>query len=159
MSKITALVEGGKATAGPPLGPALGQLGVNIGQVIAKINERTKGFEGITVPVIIEVDAKKNISIEVGKPPTSQMILKELGKKKGSGDFQKIGNLTIEQAIKIAKQKMDDLKVHDLKTGVLQVIGTCQSMGVTFGGMEPKQAIEKMKAGEFDKTIKEKGKE
>lgn len=155
MSKVNALVEGGKATAGPPLGPALGPLGVNIGEVIAKINEKTREFEGITVPVTVEIDAKKNISVEVGKPPTSQLILKELGKEKGSGDLQKVGNLAIEQAIKIAKQKLDDLKVHDLKTGVLQVVGTCQSMGVIFEGMEPKEAIEKIKAGNYDMAIKE----
>ena len=155
MSKISVLIEGGKATAGPPLGPALGPLGVNAGEVVAKINEKTKDFAGITVPVTIIVDTKKNVEIEVGKPPTSQLILKEIKQEKGSSDLNKIGNLAIEQAIKIAKQKIDSLWVHDLKHAVLQVVGTCQSMGVLVEGMEAKEAIEKINAGEFDKAIKE----
>ncbi len=155
MSKINILIEGGKATAGPPLGPALGPMGVNAGEVVAKINEKTKEFEGITVPVTIIVHSKKNIEIEVGKPPTSQLILKEIKQKKGSSDINKIGNLAIEQAIKIAKQKTDQLRVHDMKNAVLQIVGTCQSMGILVEGDEAKKVIQRIKNGEFDKVIKE----
>jgi large subunit ribosomal protein L11 len=155
MTSIKVLVEGGKATAGPPLGPALGPLGVNIGEVIAKINEKTRDFEGVTVPVTVSVDAKKKFEISVGKPPTSQLILKEVGQQKGSGDINKIGNLAIEQVIKIAKQKMDALKVHDTKHAVLQVVGTCQSLGVLVEGEEAKETIARIKEGNFDKVISE----
>ena len=78
MPKIKAMVEGGKATAGAPLGPALGPLGVNIGQVVAKINEQTKKFEGMTVPVEVDVNpSKKTFEIFVGSPPTSALIKKQ----------------------------------------------------------------------------------
>jgi len=146
---INAMVEGGSASAGPPLGPALGPLGVNAGKVVAQINGATKEFEGITVPVKIIVDAKKKVTIEVGKPPTSQLIIKEAGVEKGTGTPENVGNITIEQAVKIAKNKMEQLTVHDLKKAVNQVIGTCNSMGITVEGISPKEAIEKVNSGEF----------
>ncbi|MCR4369244.1 MAG: 50S ribosomal protein L11, partial [archaeon] len=77
MAEISALIEGGKATAGAPLGPALGPLGVNIGEIVAKINEKTKSYAGMKVPVTIEVDSKKHYEITVGSPPTSALITKE----------------------------------------------------------------------------------
>jgi len=139
MPSVKVLVEGGKASAAPPLGPALGPLGVNIGQVVAEINKKTKDFEGIVVPVTVSVDPKtKEFSIEVGKPPTSQLILKELGIKKGGQDQkQKVGNLTMEQVKNIAKAKFGS----DEQRYINQVIGTCQSMGVTVEGKEPKELL------------------
>ena len=109
---IEALVEGGKASAGPPLGPALGPMGVNIMQVINTINEKTKDFQGMKVPVKVIIDPKsKDFTIEVGTPPAASLILNELGAEKGSGapSTHKIGNLSIDQAIKIAKMKYDSL--------------------------------------------------
>lgn len=79
---VTSLVDGGKATAGPPLGPALGPLGINVGKVVAEINEKTKDFQGMKVPVKIFVDEKKNFRIEVGVPPASALILKDLKLKR-----------------------------------------------------------------------------
>ena len=149
MPEIGLMIEGGKATAGPPLGPALGPLGVNAGQVVAQINEATKDFEGITVPVKVIVDAKKKVTIEVGRPPTSQLILKETGIEKGAGTPEKVGDLTVEQAVKIAKNKMDQMMVHDLKKAVVQVMGTCKSMGITVSGLDPSEAIRKILSGEF----------
>ncbi|HNU62338.1 MAG TPA: 50S ribosomal protein L11, partial [Methanofastidiosum sp.] len=81
---VTSLVDGGKATAGPPLGPALGPLGINVGKVVAEINEKTKDFQGMKVPVKIFVDDKKNFRVEVGVPPASALILKDLKLEKGS---------------------------------------------------------------------------
>jgi large subunit ribosomal protein L11 len=150
---IKALVDGGKASAGPPLGPALGPLGVNIMQIINTINDKTKQFQGMKVPVKIIVDPKtKNFEIEVGTPPASSLILKEIGKEKGSGSpsRHKAGNISIDQAIKIAKMKYDNLLGSDLKHKTKEVIGTCGSMGVSVEGkttVEIQQAIDK---GEYD---------
>lgn len=155
--KINALVEAGKASAGPPLGPALGPFGLNIGQVIAEINQKTSQFSGMSVPVDVIIDTStKTFEIEVGMPPTSQLIVKELGVKKGSGapKTEKIGNLAIEQIIKIAKTKQDVMLSYEPKNAVLEVVGTCQSMGVLVEGEEPKDAIQMIKDGKFDAAIK-----
>ncbi len=152
---VEALVDGGKASAGPPLGPALGPKGVNIGQVIAAINEKTKAFAGMKVPVKVIIDEKKNFNIKVGTPPTSALIKGELGLKSGSTDTRssKVGNLTIDTAKKIAEMKMDDLIGADLKANVLEVSGTCQSMGVTIDGKEPKKFQKAVKAGDYDDRL------
>src|SRR3970040_3187222 len=105
---LEVLVDGGKATAGPPLGPALGPMGLNIMEVVKAINDKTKSFEGMKAPVKIVIDPRtKAYAIEVGTPPTSALILKELGAEKGSGDAGKtrIRNLTITQAVKIANMQ------------------------------------------------------
>lgn len=153
---VEALVEGGKATPGPPLGPALGPLGVNIVKVVAEINAKTKQFDGMRVPVKIIVDPKtKNFQIEVGTPPTSALILKEVKAEKGSGTpkTNKIGNITIKQAKKIAEMKSSSILAKDMKKAVKEVVGTCQSMGVTVEGKEPKEIIAEIDAGKWDKDI------
>ena len=150
---IKALVEGGKASAGPPLGPALGPLGVNIMQIINTINDKTKQFDGMKVPVKVIVDPKtKNFEIEIGTPPASSLILKELGAEKGSGapSTHKIGNITIEQAIKVAKMKQDNLLGKELKQKTKEVIGTCVSLGVTVEGKKPQEIQKAIDDGEFD---------
>ncbi len=150
---IEALVEGGKATAGPPLGPALGPLGVNIMQVINTINEKTKQFDGMKVPVKVIIDPKsKNFEIEVGTPPAASLILKELGAEKGSGSAgtHKIGNLTIDQAVKVAKMKQDNLLGKELKQKTKEVIGTCVSLGVTVEGKKPQEIQKAIDDGEFE---------
>ena len=150
---IEALVDGGKASAGPPLGPALGPLGVNIMQVINTINEKTKEFDGMKVPVKVAVDPKtKNFEVTVGTPPASSLILNELGLEKGSGkaSSHKVGNLTVDQAIKIAKMKYDNLLGNDLKMKTKEIIGTCISMGVTVEGKKPQEIQQAISNGEFD---------
>jgi len=150
---IEALVDGGKASAGPPLGPALGPLGINIMQIINAINDKTKQFEGMKVPVKIIVDPKtKNFEIEVGTPPATSLIFNELGLEKGSGkaSTHKVGNLTIDQAIKIAKMKFDSLLGDDIKQKTKEVIGTCVSIGVTVEGKNPKEIQKAIDAGEYD---------
>jgi len=150
---IKALVEGGKASAGPPLGPALGPLGVNIMQVINTINEKTKSFEGMKVPVKVIVDPKtKDFNIEVGTPPASALILKELGIEKGSGapSTHKVADLSVDQAVKIAKMKYDNLIGKDLKHKTKEIIGTCVSMGVTVEGKKPQEIQKAIDSGEYN---------
>ncbi len=150
---IKALIEGGKASAGPPLGPALGPMGINIMQVINTINDKTKEFEGMKVPVKVIIDPKtKNFEIEVGTPPAASLILNEMGGEKGSGSpsKHKIGNITIDQAIKVAKMKFDNLLGKDLKEKTKEIIGTCISMGVTVEGKNPKEIQKAIDEGEYN---------
>jgi len=153
---VQALVEGGKATAGPPLGPALGPLGVNIGQIIATINEKTKGFSGLSVPVKVIVDKNtKAFEIEVGTPPASALIKKELGIEKGSKTKdEKVGDITLEQVLSIARSKSDVTLAKGLKNAAKEVLGTCVTMGVTCGGKSPKQVIWEINEGKHDALFK-----
>ncbi len=150
--KIEVLVEGGKASPGPPLGPALGPMGVNVAQVIKVINEKTKAYAGMQVPVIVDVDPKtKEFTVTVGTPPTTSLIKKELGIEKGSGDArnQKVGDLTLEQVVKIAKMKQETSLSYDLKGMVLEILGTCLSMGVTVEGKDPREVQKLIKNNEI----------
>jgi large subunit ribosomal protein L11 len=151
---IEVLVDGGKATPGAPLGPLLGPLGVNIPQIVNVINEKTRAFDGMKVPVKIKIDpTTKDFDVTVGTPPTSALILKELGIEKGSGENTQVkaGNLTIEQAIKVAEMKKDSMLGKTLKERVLEVAGSCVSMGITVDGKEPKQAQAEIKEGSWNK--------
>ena len=150
---IEALVDGGKATAGPPLGPALGPMGVNIMQVINTINDKTKEFKGMKVPVKVIVDTKsKEFQIEVGTPPAASLILNELGVEKGSGSASthKIGNLSIDQAIKVAKMKFDNLLGKEIKQKTKEIIGTCITLGVNVEGKNPRKIQKAIDEGEYD---------
>ena len=154
---VEALVEGGKATPGPPLGPALGPLGVNIPKIIQEINEKTKHFEGMKVPVKIIVDPKtKSFEISVGTPPASALILKEVGVEKGTGKSKetKTGNLTMEQVKKIVEMKKDSLLGINTKNMAKEVVGTCVSMGVTVEGKEPKEVLKEINEGKHDEVLK-----
>lgn len=147
------MVEGGRASPGPPLGPALGPMGVNVVQVVAKINEKTQSFAGMKVPVKVIIDPKtKTFEIKVGTPPTSALLVKEIGVEKGSGapNTQKVGNISIEQAIKVANMKQDSLMGKDVKMRVLEVIGVCVSSGITVEGKEPKVIQKEIKEGKWD---------
>ena len=150
---IEALVEGGKASAGPPLGPALGPMGVNIMQIINTINEKTKEFDGMKVPVKVIINSKtKEFEVEVGTPPAASLILKELGAEKGSGapSTHKIGNLTIDQVVKVAKMKYDTLLGRELKQKTKEIIGTCVSLGVNVEGNPPRKIQKAIDDGEYD---------
>ena len=150
---IKALVDGGKASAGAPLGPALGPKGVNIMKVINVINDKTKQFQGMKVPVKIIIDPKtKDFEVEVGTPPAASLILREVKAEKGSGtpSKTKIGNLTIDQAIKIANMKFDAILGKDLKRKTKEVIGTCTSMGVTVEGKKPQEILKEIDEGKYD---------
>jgi len=154
---IDAMVEGGKASAAPPLGPALGPLGVNIGQVISAINQKTASFKGMQVPVKVIVDtSSKEFEITVGTPPASALILKEAGVQKGSGNplADKVADILIEQIIKVAKMKEDALLGKTLKEKVKEVCGTCQSMGILVEGKPAHDTIMDINAGKYDEQIK-----
>ncbi len=158
MAKTTVdvLIEGGKATAAPPLGPALGPTGVNIGQVVSDINKKTASFKGMQVPVKVEVDTEtKSFTISIGTPPASSLITKEAGINKGSGkpNTEKVADLRIEQIIKIAKMKEGNLLGKDLKNKVKEVIGTCNSMGVLVEGVPALEAIKMVNEGKFVQEI------
>jgi large subunit ribosomal protein L11 len=142
--EVSVLVEGGKASAGPPLGPALGPLGVNVAQVVQKINEQTKQFAGMRVPVVVRVDpATRQFTLVVGRPPVAALLLKEAGKEKGSGKSkgEVIGDVTLAAVQKIAEAKGDDLFGADLDAKMNQVLGTCVSMGLTVDGEDPRTIL------------------
>ncbi|MEA1944008.1 MAG: 50S ribosomal protein L11 [Euryarchaeota archaeon] len=147
---VEALVPGGKATAGPPLGPSLGPLGINIKQVVDDINEATKDFDGMQVPVKVIVGADKNVTVEVGIPPTASLILKELGIEKGSAEDEVVGDLNIEQVLRIARMKKDDVLSYTLKNASKEIIGTCVPMGITVAGMPPRDAQQAIDGGEIE---------
>jgi large subunit ribosomal protein L11 len=153
---VEVLIEGGKATAAPPLGPALGPTGVNIGQVVADINKKTAEMKGMQVPVKVTVDdTDKSYEITVGTPPASALIKKEADIKKGAGNplTDKVADLKIEQIIKIAKMKEDALLGNDTKAMCREIVGTCQSMGVMVEGMDAQGALKAIAEGQFDEKI------
>ncbi|HIP66735.1 MAG TPA: 50S ribosomal protein L11 [Candidatus Nanopusillus sp.] len=153
---VEALVEGGNAKPTPPLGPKLSQLKLPVGQVIQKINEATKDFKGIQVPVKIIVDVEtKEFEIEVGMPPVSALVKKELGLNTAAHSPGKewVGDLPMEKVVKIAKMKLKDMNTADLKSAVKMIIGTMLSMGVTADGKNPKEATRDVDAGKYDELI------
>ena len=154
---ISALVNGGEASAGPPLGPALGPVGVNVLQVVNSINEKTKDFPGMKVPVKVEVDVEtKKFIVEVGVPPTAALIVKEAGVAKGSGTAgtNYAGDITMKTAIKIAKMKIDSSYANDIQGAVKEVIGSCLSIGMTIEGKPAKQIYSEVSAGKYDEFFK-----
>ena len=155
---VDVMVEGGKATAAPPLGPALGPLGVNIGQVVGDINKKTASFKGMQVPVKVSVDEDtKEHNITVGTPPASALIKKEAGLEKGAANplTDKVADLKIQQLIKIAKMKEDNLHSKAMKEKVKVIAGSCNSMGVMIEGKQAKEIIQEINNGAFAKEIEE----
>jgi len=153
---IDLLVSGGKATGGPPLGPALGPIGVQINKVVDAINEKTAELDGMQVPIKVHVNMDdKSFEIEVGTPPTSGLIKKELGLEKGSGKpgSEMVADIPIDNIIKVAKIKLDGLNASDLKAAVCEIIGTCTSMGIEVEGIMPREAIQAVKDGKYDDKI------
>jgi len=157
---VEALVSGGQATAGPPLGPALGPLGVNVVAIVNKINEVTKDYSGMKVPVKITVDPEtKQFEVSVGVPTTSALIVKEAGIEKGSGtpNTQKVGNLSLEQIIRIAQIKMPSLLAGNLKAAIKEVLGSCVSLGVTVEQKDPREVQREINEGKYNQTLIEAG--
>ncbi len=155
MKTIDVIVEGGKASAGPPLAPALAPMGVNIGQVVAKINEMTKDFAGMKVPVKVIVDpGTKEFTVEVGSPPTGEIIKKEAGIEKGAGNREApAGDISMDKIVKISKAKSNSLGT-DAKKVVKEVLGTCLSMGVTIDSKNAREVIREVDEGKHDSLIK-----
>lgn len=153
---ISALVTGGEASAGPPLGPQLGPLGVNVLAIVNEINKVTGEFKGMRVPVKIEVDQEsKQFSVSVGMPTTSALLVKEVGLAKGASKSgtEFVGDITFDQVVKIAKLKMGGSYANSLKSVVKEVIGSCVSMGVKIDGKNPKDVMQEVEEGKLDSKI------
>jgi len=153
---VEVIISGGQATAAPPLGPALGPLGVNIVAIVNKINEVTKAYAGMKVPVKIAVDTKdKSFEITVGTPTASALIVAELKIEKGSGtpNSVKVGDLTMEQIVKIAQIKGPQLLAPTTKKAAKELLGTCVSMGVTVEGKDPREIQKEIDEGNYDKLF------
>jgi len=155
--QVEALLNGGEANAGPPLGPALGPLGVNVLQIVNKINDMTKAYSGMKVPVRVVVDVEtKEFEVEIGTPTTSALVVKELGIAKGSGNpkAEKVGNLTMDQVAKIAEMKMPSSYAKSVRTAAKEVMGTCVSLGITIEGKDPRDVQKELDQGKWDQLFK-----
>ena len=155
--KISALVTGGGASAGPPLGPALGPMGVNIMEVINAINEKTKDFEGMKVPVIVTVDSDtKKWNIEIGIPSAAALILKEAGRQKGSGTSGTdwVGDIPMDGIVKVSKTKLEKSYSDSLKSVTKEIVGTCLCLGIKVEGKTPKEFTAEINAGKWDEQLK-----
>ncbi len=154
MNIVEVLIEGGKASPGPPLGPALGPLGVNIKEVVDSVNELTKGYEGMEVPVKITVDAGK-VGITVGVPPTAALIKEELGIEKAKTDSASdyIGDISLKQIKEIAEKKKEEMLSSSLKNAIKEIIGTCVSMRLKVEGKDAKEIQEDIEEGKYDEVI------
>ena len=183
---IEMLVEGGRAKPGPATAPRLGELKVNIGKLFQDINEATKEYSGMNVPVKVFVNTKdRSYKIEVGTPPVSSLLRKELGLAKIS--FQKkeeapaegeekkaegttggskkkskekiprviITDVKIQQCIKIARMKRSSLLAKTFKAAVKEVVGSCASMPVTVEGKTPREVLKEIDEGKYDHLLKE----
>ena len=150
---INVLVTGGEASAGPPLGPALGPLGVNVLGIVNEINRQTADFKGMRVPVKVEVDKEtKQFVISVGTPTTSALIAKESGIAKGSAkpNLEFVGELTMDKVINIAKSKIAGSYAANTRSAVKEVVGSCVSMGVKIEGKDPREFMKEIDAGQWD---------
>lgn len=154
---VEVLVSGGAANPGPPLGPALGPLGVNVKAVVDEINKATAEYKGIQVPVRIEVEADKSFTIKVGTPPTTALLKQEAKIEKGSADpgMQKVADITMEQVVSVAKMKRGSLLSYDLKNAVKEVLGTCLTLGITVEGKDPREVQRAVSSGEYDQILAE----
>ena len=153
---VKIVVEGGNVKPGPPLAPTLSQLGLNVGEVVKKINDLTSQFKGMSVPVTIEIDtATKHYEIKVGVPTTTSLLLKAVGAQEPSGDPQhkKIGNLKMEQIIDVAIKKKPQLTAKTLKAAVKSILGTAKSIGITVEGKDPKDVVKEVDAGKYDDLL------
>ncbi|MDE1839537.1 MAG: 50S ribosomal protein L11 [Thaumarchaeota archaeon] len=154
---VSALVTGGQASAGPPLGPTLGPLGVNILQIVTAINEKTKDFEGMKVPVTVNVDkGTKKWTVEVGIPSAAALILKEAGIQKGSGTSGAtwVGDISPDAVVKVAKLKIDSSYALNIKSASKEIIGTCLALGIKINGKNPKEATADLESGKWDDKFK-----
>jgi len=132
VKKLKLVIPAGKATPAPPIGPALGQAGIAIGEFVKQFNDATAKMMGDIVPVDVSVYEDRTFSFVLKTPPASSLILKALGKEKGSGKnvVSKIGSITKAQLKEIAEKKMADLNANDIEAAMKIVAGSARSMGV-----------------------------
>lgn len=153
---VNALVTGGEANAGPPLGPALGPLGVNVLAIVNEINKQTGDFKGMRVPVRIEIDQdSKQFTITVGTPTTSALISKEAAVPKGSSkpNTEFVGDLTIDKVVSIAKSKIAGSYASSIRSAAREVAGSCVSMGVKIEGKDAREFMKEIDAGKWDSEL------
>jgi len=156
--QIKLLAEGGNMKPGPSLSQKLGPAGININQVIQKVNDATNSFKGLKVPVELDVDpSTKEFEIRVFSPPVSELLKKELGIEKGSGIQKKsqVSNASIEQIISVAKTKLPNMLCKDLKSAVKTVAGTCGSLGVLIENKTASEIEREIDEGKYDSEIQE----
>ena len=152
------IVNGGKATGGPPIGPALGPLGINTMQVVAKINEETAEYDGLPVPIEVTIDTDtKAFTVTVGMLTTFALISQVTGIKKGSStpNTDLVADMSFEDLVGIAKKKRPGIYAASLKKAASEVLGTCQSAGVTVDGRPAGEVQEAIRAGEYDSQLAE----
>ncbi|MEK6844699.1 MAG: 50S ribosomal protein L11 [Nanoarchaeota archaeon] len=155
--QIKLLVDGGAMQPGPALAQKIGPLGLNVGQIIQQVNDATKDFKGLKVPVELSVEpSTKKVEVSVSSPSVSELLKKELGVEKGSGlqKKQKIANASIEQIISVAKNKQKDLLCKDLKSSVKTIIGTCASLGILVENQPASEVGQLIDEGMFAEEIK-----
>ena len=156
VQEVSALVTGGAASAGPPLGPSLGPLGVNILEIVNAINEKTKDFEGMKIPVTVSVDTgTKKWQVKVGIPSASSLLLKEAGIQKGSGASGSdwVGDISMDAIVKTAKVKLESSYADTLKSVAKEIVGTCLPLGVKIEGKNPKDITAEINEGKWDKKF------
>ncbi|MBD3192651.1 MAG: 50S ribosomal protein L11 [Candidatus Heimdallarchaeota archaeon] len=160
---INVLVEGGKATPAPPLGPALGPTGVNIGRVIGEINKETAKFSGMKVPVSIIIHTDKSFDLKVGIPTTSGLILKEAKLSKGGkGSTEEepedefIGDISLEQVYNVAEIKREGSFASTTKNLVKEILGTMLSCRISCEGKDPRVVQKEIDEGVHDDFFKDK---
>jgi len=152
------IVNGGKATGGPPIGPALGPMGVNIMAIVNEINKQTAEYGGLPVPVDVTIDTDtREFSVKVGMLTTFALISQASGLSKGSGEPNSkfVADLSFDQLVGVAKKKRPGIYAATLKTAVREVLGTCQSAGVTVDGRPAKEVQEAIQSGEYDAQLTE----
>ncbi len=152
---IEVLVPGGKANPGPPLGPELGPTPVDVQAVVQQINDETAAFDGMEVPITVEYEDDGSFSIDVGVPPTSELIKDEVGFSSGSGEPHEnfVADMSVEQVKKVAEQKSSDLLSYDIKNAAKEVSGTCMTLGVTIEGEDARTFKKRVDAGEYDDIL------
>lgn len=153
---ISLQIEGGAAKPGPPLGPTLSSLGLNVKQVIDEINEKTKDFKGMTIPIKIVVDmSTKNYRIEVGIPTVTALLLKEAKAEAPSGDpaHKKVGDISLESVIKVALMVKPKLNTRSLRSAVKTLLGSARSIGLTVEGRDPKDLIKELENGAYSDLL------
>ncbi len=153
---IRARVKGGKATPTPPLGPAISQYGLDVNEVINKINEVTKDYGDLEVTVEILVDPEtKNYKINVKSPTTTSLLLKFAGASEPSGDpaHKKVGDVKFEDIVKIAILKKQDLTAKTLKAAVKTILSSAATIGITVEGKEPREILREITEGKYDSIL------
>ncbi len=152
------IVNGGEATGGPPIGPALGPLGVNIMAIVSKINEETAEYKGVPIPVDVTIDTDtRAFNVKVGMLSTFALITQAIGIQKGSQtpntDF--VGDLTFDQVLSVARRKREGILAATLKSAVREIVGSCQSMGVTIDGQPAGDVQAMIGSGDYDSRLVE----